>query len=255
MTTKILVIEDEYPASQRLCQLIRLARPAAQILDVLDSVEAAVAWFNAFPAPDLVFMDIQLADGLSFDIFLKTDVRAPVIFTTAFDQYTLRAFKVNSVDYLLKPIDALELTAAFEKFDRLHTTAPLPDKLVFERLLQSMTPKPEYKERFLVKTGQSMIHVNLDQIAYFFSEDNMVQLQTTGAKKYFVEQTLDQLQPLLRPSYFFRVNRKLIVKIDAIQKIHPYFNNRLKLDLLPVAKEDVLVSRERVKDFKEWVDK
>ena len=252
---RILIIEDEFPAAQRLKQLIAECKPDAEIINVIDSVEASVLWFKTFAAPDLIFMDIQLADGLSFDIFLQTEVLAPVIFTTAFDQYSLKAFKVNSIDYLLKPIGADDLCAALEKYERYYEKkSALPERAIFEQLLQSMTQKPHYKERFLVKTGQSMIHIGIDQTAYFFSEDSMVQVQTTGVKKYFIEQTLDHLEPILNPTSFFRINRKIILKIDAIQKIHPYFNNRLKLDLLPAFKEDVIVSRERVKEFKEWVD-
>jgi DNA-binding LytR/AlgR family response regulator len=253
---KILIIEDENPAAKRLEQLITLCESSAQILAVQDSIETASQWLEVNPPPDLIFMDIQLADGLSFDIFKQVEVKSPVIFTTAFDQYTLKAFKVNSVDYLLKPIDREELCQAISKYKQIHTHTDLPDKSVFEAILQSMTANQKsYKERFLVKSGNSSIYVKIDEVAYFYSEDNYLQVQTKQGKKYFIDYTLDQLEPLLHPADFFRISRKIILSIDAIQKIHPHFNNRLKLDLSPIFSEDVLVSRERVKDFKQWLDK
>ncbi len=253
---KILLIEDELPATRQLTKLILQCRPNADILAALDSVESATQWLNTEAPADLIFMDIQLADGLSFDIFLQADVRTPVIFTTAYDQYTLKAFKVNSVDYLLKPVDPEELLAAFDKFDRFYqqSTAPLLAQQTIQQLMASFQ-KQDYKERFIVKVGQQLTFVLVKDIAYFFSEDGLVYAQTNANKKHLIDYTLDQLTGLLDPADFFRINRKIILSLRSINKIHPYFNSRLKLELKPNANFDVIVSRDRTNDFKAWLDK
>lgn len=250
----ILIIEDELPAAKRLSNLVTAEKPGAKILEVIDSVEAASAWLNNFPAPDLIFMDIQLADGLSFDIFTQANIVSPVIFTTAYDQYTLKAFKVNSVDYLLKPIDPEELHSAFRKFDKFFQAPQSYDTGGIEQLLQSMLKK-EYKERFLVKIGQNLIYVPITDIAYFYSEDGCLHAQNNSGKRHILDYTLDQLEEVLDPNHFFRINRKFIIKLEAIQKISTWFNSRLKLELRPKVDGDVIVSRERVADFKQWLDK
>lgn len=249
----ILIIEDENPASKRLTQLILQQRPQAKIVEVIDSVEGAATWFNTFDAPDLVFMDIQLSDGLSFDIFSRAEVPAPVIFTTAYDQYTLKAFKVNSVDYLLKPIDPEELEQAFEKFDRLHRQIPAYDQGAIAQVLASITQK-EYKSRFLVKVGQQLTYIPVTEVSYFYSEDGIVHALCKNGKRHILDYTLDQLQSVVDPATFFRVNRKIIISVDSIHKIHSYFNSRLKLELLPRTQMETIVSRDRVNDFKAWLD-
>jgi DNA-binding LytR/AlgR family response regulator len=249
-----LIIEDELPAAKRLSQLISRFRPQANILTSIDSVEGAIKWFGSNISPDLIFMDIQLADGLSFDIFNHVDIKAPVIFTTAYDQYTLKAFKVNSVDYLLKPIDPEELAAAFHKFDNFYTQNLQYDRSSIQQLIHAMS-KPTYKERFIIKVGQQLTYVAVSDIQYFYSEDGLVYAKTISAKKHIIDYTLDQLENLLEPSQFFRLNRKVIAKIESIGKIAPYFNSRLKLDLKPKAGFDIIVSRDRVSDFKKWLDK
>lgn len=251
---KILIIEDEQPAAKRLSQLIHNHLASADIVEVIDSVEASVKWLKNFAAPDLIFLDIQLADGLSFDIFKQVEVKSPIIFTTAYDQYTLKAFKVNSVDYLLKPIDPQEFSKAIDKYQQFFQQKKGYDDTVIKDLLASLQQK-EYKERFLVKTGQQLTYLPTQEIAYFFSEDGLVQAQHQAGKKYFVDYSLDQLEGILNPNFFFRINRKLIVKIEAIAKIHTWFNSRLKLDLVPKIDFDIIVSRERVGDFKKWLDK
>jgi DNA-binding LytR/AlgR family response regulator len=251
---KILLIEDEQPAAKRLAKLLGEHYPQGQILDVIDSVENAVRWLRNFPSPDLVFMDIQLADGLSFDIFTRTEVTAPVIFTTAFDQYTLRAFKVNSVDYLLKPIDPAELTAALDKFEKFFSQPGSYDPSGIEKMLQSMLKQKEYKERFLVKTGQHLSYVPVEEIAYFFSEDGLAFAQCFNGKKHIVENTLDQLEVALNPRRFFRINRQVLLCPEAIGKISTWFNSRLKIELTPTGDANAVVSRERVNDFKSWLD-
>lgn len=251
---KVLIIEDEQPAAKRLRKLIQEFRPSADILDVIDSVETAVDWFSTFPAPDLVFMDIQLADGISFNIFQKTDVVAPVIFTTAYDQYTLKAFKVNSIDYLLKPIDPAELEQALNKFDRYNRNGGDHDRQLLNQLVRQFS-KNEYKERFLVKVGTQLVYIPVKEIAWCFSEDRSVFIITHTGKRYLLDFTLDQLTDKLNPAEFFRVNRKFIIRLSAIQKIHTWFNSRLKLELKPVSELEIIVSRDRVPEFKSWLDK
>lgn len=251
---KILIIEDELPASKRLSQLINKYRPEAEIVDSIDSVEGAVSWFQNAPIPDLIFMDIQLSDGLSFDIFHQVEVDAPVIFTTAYDQYTLKAFKVNSIDYLLKPIDPEELERAFEQFDRLQGNRETGgNSPAIQELLKAMAPR-QFKHRFLVKVGQQLTHIPVRDIAYFYSEGGALYALSNKGKRHLLDYTLEQLEGLLDPEHFFRINRKIITSVDAIHRIHTYFNSRLKLELLPRTEIDVIVSRDRVSAFKQWLD-
>jgi DNA-binding LytR/AlgR family response regulator len=251
---KILIVEDELPAAKRLSKLVKAEKPDIQILDILDSVEATTSWFQNSPSPDLVFMDIQLADGLSFDIFSQTKVSAPVIFTTAYDQYTLKAFKVNSVDYLLKPIDPDELKSALDKFELFFQKQQIYDSNGIEKLIETLSEKT-YKERFLVKVGQNLTYINVSDISYFYSEDGSVFALTKNNKRYIIDYTLDQLENVLNPDNFFRINRKFLIEINCIQKISTWFNSRLKLELRPTTEAEVIVSRERVSDFKGWLDK
>ena len=250
---KVLIIEDELPAAKRLRNLVAEHCPDATVMDVVDSVEGATQWLNTFEKPDLIFMDIQLSDGLSFDIFNQTEVISPVIFTTAYDQYALKAFKVNSVDYLLKPIDPKELESAFEKFRNLHQQSQEYDRTAIQNLISSITQK-EYKERFLVKVGQQLSYVQAKEIAYFYSDEGLVYAMTTSNRRHVLDYTLEQLNDVLDPKNFFRINRKIIIHIDSIHKIHTYFNSRLKLELLPRTDLEAIVSRERVGDFKSWLD-
>ncbi|HNE29175.1 MAG: LytTR family DNA-binding domain-containing protein [Saprospiraceae bacterium] len=245
---RILLIEDELPAARQLGKLLQQARPACQLIDTLDSVESAVRWLRAFPAPDLVFMDIQIADGLSFDIFRQVEVAAPVIFTTAFDQYAVQAFKVNAVDYLLKPVDPDELDKALEKVET-RRNAPAFDLGMIERFFKKET----YKDRFLVKTGQQMTFLLTSDIAFFRSSEGLTQAHTFSGKKYFIEHTLEELERLLDPRDYFRISRGMYIRLNAIGKIAPHLNGRLKLETSPAAPEEVFVSRERVGEFKRWL--
>jgi DNA-binding LytR/AlgR family response regulator len=246
---KVLLIEDEIPAARQLTKLLLEQRPAFHVIDTLDSVEGAVRWFRTFPAPDLVFMDIQIADGLSFDIFKQAEVKSPVIFTTAFDHYAVQAFKVNAIDYLLKPIDPEDLSRALIKMENQRSTAP-----VFEyEMLAQYFKKEQYKDRFLVKTGQQLAFIATTDIAFFRSADGLTQAFTSAGKKYFIENTLEELERLLNPRDFFRISRNMTLRIDAISKIIPHLNGRLKLETIPAAPEDIFVSRERVPEFKTWL--
>lgn len=251
---RILIIEDEIPASKRLALLVRQLQPKAAILASIDSVETAVKWLQNNPSPDIIFMDIQLADGLSFDIFTQIEIQVPVIFTTAYDQYALKAFKVNSIDYLLKPIDPEELKNALQKFENLFQKQPNFSRNTIDQLIQSLA-QPEYKERFIVKIGQQLTYINVSDIYYFYSEDGLVFARTAKGKKHGVDYTLDQLEEVIPPAHFFRINRKVITRIEAIHKIATYFNSRLKLELRPGANFDIIVSRDRVPLFKKWLDK
>ena len=250
-----LIIEDEYHAARRLAGMIGNLRPEANGLGVLDSIEDAVAWFNAHDQPDLVFMDIQLADGLSFQIFERVTVSAPVIFTTAYDAYALKAFAANSVDYLLKPIEEEALARALDKFERLFQQATTPasiDQATIAALLRSMA-KPDYAQRFLIRSGTGLAYIGVEEIAYFTSRDGLTYAWGTDRKKHHIDLPLEQLTEKLDPTSFFRINRKMIVSIRAIHKVNDYFNHRLKVVLTPRTEEDPVVSRDRVKDFKAWL--
>lgn len=248
-----LIIEDEQPAAKRLSKLVNDRRPDWSIVEVIDSVSTAVNYLNNFEHPDLIFMDIQLSDGLSFDIFTKVDIKTPVIFTTAFDQYALKAFKVNSIDYLLKPIDPEELDRALNQYDRFISQDASIDMAAVQKMISSFQQN-EYKSRFLVKMGQALTYVELPDIAYFYAEDGVCLLQTISGKKHVIDFTLDQLESKLDPSSFFRINRKFILELHAIRKIQTYFNSRLVLTLEPGHGEEIIVSRDRVASFKRWLD-
>lgn len=248
---RTLIIEDELPAARQLTRLLQQLQPATEVVETLDSVESAVRWLRTFPAPQLIFMDIQIADGLSFDIFRQVEISSAVIFTTAFDQYAVQAFKVNALDYLLKPVDPEELERALAKVQ----STQLRDadwQSAFHNLTKMFSPNA-YKDRFLVKTGQQLAFVEAQDIAFFRSSDGLTQAFTFGGKKYFVDHTLEELERLLDPRHFFRISRSMTLRLNAIQKITPHFNGRLKLDVQPGVGEEVFVSRERSGEFKVWL--
>lgn len=252
---KVLIIEDEKPAAKRLTKMVKTCRPDCEIIDTLDSVEVAVDWLKNHSKPDLIFMDVQLADGISFEIFGQTEVTSPIIFTTAYDEYALQAFKVNSLDYLLKPIDPEELDKALCQYDKYTRQGnKTVNNSAIEHLLQTLTKK-EYKERFLVKIGQQLTYLKVNDIAYFYSEDGLIFACQQNGKRHNLDYTLDQLADLLNPNDFFRINRKIITHLPSIKKIHTYFNSRLKLELAPNTTLETIVSRDRVSDFKKWLDK
>lgn len=252
---KVLIVEDEMPAAKRLTQMIHKIRPQAEIVEIIDSVDTARDFFKKKRSVDLAFFDIQLADGLSFDIFDQLEIRVPVIFTTAYDQYMLKAFKVNSIDYLLKPIDDEELYSALEKYDRFFAKSSFPtfDKEVIRELIKGVE-QPPFRKRFLVKAGQQLTYLNSADIRYFFSDEGLVYAKTVEGKKHMIDYTLDQLDNMLDPVHYFRINRKIILHIEAIHKIYAYFNSRLKLELVPATDLEVIVSRDRVSNFKKWLD-
>lgn len=250
----VLIIEDEIPASKRLTKLLKELRPSIEVVEYLDSIEATIKWFDNHTSPALIFMDIQLADGLSFDIFTKVEIKTPVIFTTAFDQYTLRAFKVTGIDYLLKPIDVEELDKALIKFDNLFQQSFQYDITAIKEMVKEIRT-PAYKERFLIKNGQQLQYIPVKAARYFYSDGGLVFLKTIQGTRYAIDYTLERLEEMISPREYLRINRKMIIHIEAIHKIHTYFNSRLKLELNPAPNYDVIVSRDRVNSFKDWLDR
>ncbi len=248
---KVLIIEDERPAAARLRQLVSELLPEAEIFGHLDSIYSAVRWLENNPQPDLIFCDIQLADGQSFEIFDRVKVEAPIIFTTAFDQYAIKAFKLNSIDYLLKPIDPVDLENAIRKFQNRQARGNV-DLNQLKKLLQSQTNN--FKTRFLVKFGEKIQSVQTEEIAFYYSEAKVTFLQTIEGRKYILDYTLDQLESMLDPKQFFRLNRKYIASFSSITEIHTYSNSRLKIKLKNCEDNDILVSRENVGTLKEWLD-
>lgn len=251
---KVLIIEDEFHAVKYLSGLLEELIPDLQILATLDTVEESVEWFQAQPAPELVFMDIQLADGLSFDIFKHVEVNAPVIFTTAFDQYTLRAFKLNSIDYLLKPVEKEELQAALAKYSKYHQAQPATD---WQQLIANLPiqQKDAYRQRFLTKQGKSLTYLLASDIAYLYSDEGITFAIDQNCKRFVLDTTIDRLQEELDPKDFFRINRGQIVHISSIKQIDSWFSHRLKIKLSPEnGSLEHVVSRDRVKDFKAWLD-
>lgn len=258
---RILIIEDELPAARRIEQLIRQQRPQVEILAVIDSISEAVKWFAQNPAPELILMDIHLADGLSFDIFQSIKIQSMVIFTTAYDQYAIRAFKVNSIDYLLKPFELVDLQKALEKWRLLRADSssivPGPDAELMRLLMQQMSSQirqPSYKTRFMVKIGDHLHSITSAEIDYLYSENKIVWLRHQNGRKYLIDYTLEQLEDMLDPDDFYRINRKYIISIGAIKSVASYTNSRLKVLLKePPDQEDVLISREKVEAFKGWL--
>ncbi len=244
---KVVIIEDEIYSAEKLIHQLHKIDSSIEILSVLPSVQKCFEWFQSHPEPDLIFSDIQLEDQNSFEFFRQFKVHAPIIYTTAFDQYAIQAFKQNSIDYLLKPIDIDDLKVALEKYTQLEFRN-------FLKMKNSNSPKTEYKERFLVKKGNQLVIVKTEEISFFKSEQKITFLVTFDNQKLIVDQTLDQLSQALDPKKFFRISRSRLISIESIHKIHPHFNNRLRLDLNPVDDEEVFVSRERVQNFKDWLE-
>ena len=242
---KVLVIEDEIPAQEELVRILRKHFPNIEIVDIIGSVRDSVEWLRNNTA-DLIFMDIQLLDGCCFDIFDVVEVRTPIIFTTAYDQYALKAFKVNSVDYLLKPVDEDERVAAVRKMDYKYDN--------IRNLIESYIPTVRYKTRISVKTGDIYRFLLIDEVAYFISEDGFTYAVTNNEKKHIVDYTISSLETQLDPKRFFRLSRGCIVSIDSIEKITAYFNSRLKVTLKGRKNISIILSRVRVPDFLNWID-
>uniref|UniRef100_UPI004047FD25 LytR/AlgR family response regulator transcription factor n=1 Tax=Roseivirga sp. TaxID=1964215 RepID=UPI004047FD25 len=252
---KVLIVEDESMAAKRLTHLLLEIDPEIEILARLDSVKRAVTWFRENERPDLLFFDIQLADGLSFEILDQVKVNSPIIFTTAFDEYAIKAFKVNSIDYLLKPIDPSELKNALAKFnERFQSNAPFAtiDLGVLQQTMQMLTK--QHKERFVVKIGEHIKTIAVADAAYFFSQEKATFLQTFQSNRYIIDYTMEQVEQLVDPKKFFRINRKYLVSLAAVKDIISYTNSRLRLVLVQTDETDAIVSRDKVQDFRKWLD-
>ena len=269
---RVLILEDEYPAAERLQRLLAQAEPTAQVLAVLDTVAGALAWLAAHPAPDLILSDIQLADGLSLDVFAQTVVRSPVIFTTAYDQYALQAFRANSIDYLLKPIKLPELKTALAKLRQWPggelvsseivsgTTTPAHSLFHYspthlEHLLDAL-PQPQrpYKTRFLVRQGETLLPLPATEAAWFQSRHETVTLATHDGRRFVVEYTLEQLESLLDPRQFCRLNRQVLAQLPAVRRLVPHFGGKLLVALHPAPTDEVLVSKEKASVVKSWLE-
>lgn len=249
----VIIIEDEKPSARRLQRM--LDKLGVVVNEMLHSVEESINWFNNNEHPDLIFLDIQLSDGLSFEIFDEIDVKSAIIFTTAFDEYALQAFKLNSIDYLLKPIDEDELTVAVEKYRELKPQVSNV-QLNFDDIKKLLTNplEREYKKRFTTKIGQHLKMISVDEIECFYSENKGTYAHTIGGRDYLLDTTLEQLEQELSPKLFFRISRKYYININAIQDIISYTNSRLELKLNSYTGNEVIVARERVKDFKLWLE-
>lgn len=249
---KILIIEDENAAARRLEKLLAEIEPEAVVLQRLDSVEASVLWLQGNPQPDLILLDIHLADGSSFEIFEHVTVTCPIIFTTAYDEFALQAFKVNAVDYLLKPIKTNELSAALDKYKRVFK-AVTQDYSALLDTLRKQTGQ-NYLRRMLIRFGNSIKLVDMADVAYFYTKDKITFLVSRSSGKRFpVDYPLDKLEGMLDPATFFRINRQFIINVAAIKEMHPYSKSRVKVDLEPNTDLETIVSTERSAEFKKWL--
>jgi two-component system LytT family response regulator len=249
----ILIIEDEEPAYKRLLKMLKELEPGYLLLNQIVSVSSAVKWFKENDAPDLIISDIQLSDGISFEIFKQVDIKCPVIFTTAYDQYAIEAFKVNSIDYLLKPVKKDELEKAVSKFKTLTPAAASPT-IDINKLLQSLQPAgADYKKRFVVRYGEHIKTIDIEEVVYFYTEDKATFLCTKDARRFVIDFNLDTLDSILDPKVFFRINRQYIISIHSIAEMFAYSKSRVLIKLNPPSKHETIVSTERSADFKHWL--
>ena len=255
----ILIVEDEPFAQEELKRLLFNINPEFEILDMIDTVEDTVEWLESNDPPDLIFLDIQLADGISFEIFRKTEVTAPVIFTTAYDEYAIKAFRVNSIDYLLKPIKQNDLMMALNKLESLRNQFQKDsedDMSITQgqlKTLLNLSPK-SYKSRFLTRIGDQIKYLTIEEIAYFYAEDNVVFVMTREGKRYIIDHTIEEISKMVDPQMFFRLNRTFLTQIEAIDKVYKYVNSRLKIELRPGSEKEVVISRARVGAFLDWME-
>jgi two-component system, LytTR family, response regulator LytT len=248
---QILLIEDEEPAAKRLQKMIREIEPDAVLTENIVSISSAVKWLAANKMPDLIISDIQLSDGLSFEIFKSAEILCPVIFTTAYDQYAIEAFKVNSIDYLLKPVKKEELANALSKYKKTKLVAPAID--VNQLLKTFNTAATEYKKRFAVRYGEHLKTINIEEVAFFYTEDKVNFLTTLEGRRFTIDFNLDALEGMLDPKNFFRINRQYIICIKSIAEMFAYSKSRVLIKLNPPAKHETIVSTERSAEFKLWL--
>lgn len=248
----ILIVEDEPIASRHLEKILNEIDSNYNVLAITDSVKTSVKWLESNIEPDLIIMDIDLNDGQSFEIFSLIEVHSPVIFTTAFDEYAVKAFKVNSIDYLIKPVKKDELEASLEKFQKNIRSRVSSINEILKKI--NLVEKPKYKSRFLLKVGAKMMPISVDEIAYFRSEEKLSYIYSFKGGRFLVDNTLDELEKILDPKKFFRANRQYLISIDSLENIYNYFNGKLKIDIKPKPTDNVLVSREKATEFKDWID-
>ena len=250
---KAIIIEDEKLSAEHLCNLLKRIDNSIEVIATFDSVKKSVSAFQKGIKADVLFVDVHLADGLSFDIFTKINIETPIVFTTAYDEFAIKAFKLNSVDYLLKPIGSDDLKIAIDKLKKItnqnHTT-------IIENITNAyQILNKQYKNRFMVKLGDSIVSIKTEDVNHFIAEDGITLMTTSTGKRYAVDYTLDQLEELISPELFFRINRKVFIGMSAIQKVSSYFNSRLKINSDLLDDDHSIVSRERVNEFKAWLDK
>ncbi len=251
---KILIIEDEVLAAERLAALLKEIDSSCEIVAMLRSVEASINWLKKEDEPDLIISDIQLLDSICFDIFEAYKPTCQVIFATAYDHYAIQAFEVNSIDYLLKPIQKEKLSNSLIKYHQLKgSTKGIPNLEDLTSLISSQ-PK-EFKSRFLVKIGNKIKSITVENVAYFFTQDKMTYLVDQENKRFPIDLTLEEIDQVVNPSNFFRVNRKYVVSFQCVSEIHPYFKGRLKIALTPSNNDDIVVSSDKTPNFKAWLDK
>jgi DNA-binding LytR/AlgR family response regulator len=253
---RVVILEDEAGAARNLLDILREIDPGIEVMAILESVREAVSWFDQHPTPDLGFFDIRLADGESFEVFEKVRVEFPVVFTTAYDEYALAAFKVNSIDYLLKPVGEKELRTALEKYINLYGRGQTFDPESIRSTLRDVRQQEEkqYKKNFLVYVQDQIIPVAMDQIAYFFIDNERVRCMTHQHKKYLMDQTLDKIGAQVDPNYFFRANRQFIISRKSVLSAAQHFHRKLKLRLSPPADAEVLISKTKAAQFKAWLE-
>jgi len=252
---QVLIVEDELLLSRRLKNLLGEVDSEIEIAGMTASVDETVRWLQSHPLPELIFLDIELGDGKSFDILKQLKIDVPVIFTTAYDEFALQAFKVNSIDYLLKPIKKDELQAAIDKFKKFNRHSAKDETASkIDRLLLALNPqKGKFRERFLIKKGHKMISVDINDVGYFTIHNTINYLITRDKQRFIIDYTLDELEAMLDPSIFFRANRQFIITRQIIQSILPWFNSKLKVELHQQTDDDIIISREKAKQFKEWM--
>ncbi|RAJ34199.1 LytR/AlgR family response regulator transcription factor [Pedobacter cryoconitis] len=249
----ILIIEDEKLNAIRLQKILLEIDSHTEIVATLDTIADSVQWLRSNPHPNLILMDVRLADGICFEIFTKVEITVPVIFTTAYDEYALRAFKVNSIDYLLKPIDIDELKGSISKFKQQHTQKISPGTIE-EVVAIIKKQNPNYRSRFLIPYRDGYKTIMVPDVAYFYSENKITNIVTRDAKEQALSYTMDELEEQLDPTIFFRANRQYLINIKSLESIHNYFNGKLKLILVPAAPADIHISKEKASQFKKWLD-
>jgi DNA-binding LytR/AlgR family response regulator len=249
----VLIVEDEKLAAGRLEQLLKECDTSISVLSKIESVNETVKWLNNHPEPDLIFLDVQLEDDLSFAIFEKIQIKTPVIFTTAFDEYAIKAFKLNSIDYLLKPVNKEELQAALKKYQTwIKDYKPVDLRALLDTINKSSS---EYKSRFIITAGSRIKTIGISEVAYFYSEEGITFLVTRQKAEYPIDLSLEKLADQINPDEFFRVNRQFILHIHAITNIHVYPKSRLRVELIPPPDKEIFVSLDKVTAFKDWLDR